>query len=88
MSKSASSFAAEIEMNRRGTAAPGASGLGDCGCGVAAGLDVADRGLAEEAAVLAAELAGAFVADFEGGAGRVETLVEHALAATCRRSCF
>ncbi len=43
-------------------------------------LDVADGGLAEEAAVLAAELADAFVADFVSGAGGVESIHEHALS--------
>ncbi len=46
--------------------------------GNAAGFDVAHRRLAEEAAVLAIELAGAFVAHFEGGAGGVEAVVQHA----------
>src|ERR1700739_608322 len=46
----------------------------------AAGFYVAHGRLAEEAAVLAIELAGAFVADFEGGAGGIEAVVEHAFA--------
>ena len=36
--------------------------------------------MAEEAAVFAIELGGAFVADFEGGTGGVETIDEHAFA--------
>ena len=44
------------------------------------GFDIAHGWLAEEAAVLAIELAGAFVADVEGCAGGVEAFVEHALA--------
>ena len=44
------------------------------------GWDVTDGWLAEEAAVFAIELAGTFVADFEGGAGGVEAVHEHALA--------
>jgi len=47
--------------------------------GDAAGFDVAHGRLAEEAAVLAIELAGAFVADFKCCAGGIETVVEHAL---------
>ena len=43
-------------------------------------FDVAHGWLAEEAAVFAIELAGAFVADFEGRAGGVEAVVDHALA--------
>jgi len=45
----------------------------------AAGLDVAYGWLAEEAAVLAVELAGTFVADLEGGAGGIEAFIQHAL---------
>ena len=48
--------------------------------GGAEGPDVADGRLTEKAAVFAIELAGAFVADFEGGAGGVEAVHEHALA--------
>ena len=40
---------------------------------------MADGRLAEKAAVFAVELAGAFVADFEGCAGGVEAIHEHAL---------
>jgi hypothetical protein len=43
-------------------------GRGAGGCG----------GLAEEAAVFAVELAGAFVADFKGGGGGVEAVEQHA----------
>ena len=50
------------------------------GGGVTAGFYLADGGLAEKAAVFAVELAGAFVADFEGCAGGVEAVVDHALA--------
>lgn len=51
------------------------------GCGGGhAGFDVAHWWLAEEAAVLAIELAGAFIANFEGCAGGVEAIVEHAFA--------
>ncbi len=49
-----------------------------CGTGDPAGFDVAHGGLAEEAAVLAIELAGAFIADLEGGAGGIEAFIEHA----------
>lgn len=48
--------------------------------GGAEGSDVANGRLAEKAAVFAIELAGAFVADFEGCTGGVETVHEHALA--------
>jgi hypothetical protein len=43
-------------------------------------LNVAAGGLAEEAVVFAIELAGAFVADFEGGGGGVDSVDEHAAA--------
>ncbi len=45
----------------------------------AAGFDVAHGGPAEEAAVLAIELAGAFIADFKGGAGGIQSFIEHPL---------
>ena len=42
--------------------------------------DVAHGRLAEEAAVLAVELADAFVADFIGGAGGIQPIHQHALS--------
>src|SRR5580698_2246356 len=54
--------------------------VGREGTGEQAGFGVAHGRLAEEAAVLAIELAGAFVANFEGGACGVEAGVEHAFA--------
>jgi hypothetical protein len=42
------------------------------------GFDVAQGLLLEETAVFSIELAGAFIANFEGGGGCVETFVEHA----------
>jgi hypothetical protein len=47
-------------------------------CGGETGFDIPHGRLAEEAAVLAIELASAFVANFEGGAGGVQTVMEHA----------
>ena len=55
-------------------------GLQGGSAGGTEGSDVADGWLTEEAAVFAIELAGAFVADFEGGAGGIEAVHEHALA--------
>lgn len=51
-------------------------GFGEAG---AQRLDIAHGGLAEKAAVLTTELAGAFITNFKGGAGRIESLMEHAL---------
>ena len=53
---------------------------GYCGDGLTTGFDVAHGWFAEEAAVFAVELAGAFVADFKGSAGGVEAIVEHSLS--------
>src|SRR5215472_12228299 len=51
-----------------------------CDDGLAARFDVAHRWLTEEAAVFAAELACAFVADLEGCARGIEAVAEHALS--------
>ena len=52
--------------------------LHPCGIDPSPRFDVAHGRLAKEAAVLAAELAGAFVAYLEGGAGSVEPGGQHA----------
>ena len=53
----------------------------DCGePGVTQGFDIAHGWLAEEAAVLAVELADAFIANFVCSAGGVDPVHEHALA--------
>ena len=43
-------------------------------------LDIADRRLAEEPAVLPVELASAFIADLEGRTCGIQAFVEHALS--------
>ena len=58
------------------------------GAGEAVGFEVADGGLAEEAAVFAVELAGAFVADFKGCAGGVEACGEDAEAGGVKAEAF
>ena len=63
-------------------------GLDGRGGGGAEGADVAHGGLAEEAAVFAIELGGAFVADFEGGTGGVKTIDEHAFASGLEAKLF
>lgn len=51
-----------------------------CRLGESTGFDVPHRGLAEEAFVLAVELARAFLPDFECRTGCIQPLCEHALA--------
>ena len=50
--------------------------------------NIPHRWLAEEAAVLAIELSGALVADFEGRAGGVQTIHEHAFASGLQMKLF
>ena len=50
-----------------------------CDGSEAAALDIPHGRLTKEPAVLPVELAGAFIADFEGGAGGVQSLIQHAL---------
>ncbi len=52
------------------------------------GFDVSHGRLAEEAAVLSAELADAFVANFVGSAGCVEAIQQHALACRLEAELF
>lgn len=53
----------------------------DCGePGVSQGFDIAHGWLAEEAAVLAVELADAFIANFVRSAGGIDPVHEHALS--------
>src|SRR6266481_1683858 len=46
----------------------------------AEGADIAHGWLAEQTAVFAIELSGAFVSDFKGGTGGIQTIHEHAFA--------
>ena len=56
--------------------------------GHAARLDVAHGRLAEETAVLTVKLASAFVSHFEGSAGSIKPLREHALTCNVQTKLF
>jgi hypothetical protein len=67
---------------------PVADGVDGRSAWQAESLDISHRWLSEHAAVFAIELTGAFIADLEGGAGRVQAVYEHAFPRRMKPKLF